>query len=374
MNIGIACPYSWDVPGGVGFHIRDLAEELIARGHSVSVIAPSEENEALPDYVVPVGASVAIPYNGSVARLSFGPRVNRAVRRWLREGNFDVLHVHEPFVPSVSMLALMSAECPVVSTHHTAMDRSRAFDLFSPVLRPILEKIQARIAVSQEARRTTVQYLGGDAFIIPNGVYTADFEVPRDARFTGTPDSPTFGFLGRLDEPRKGLPVLAAAAPLILRDYPQARFFVAGKGDEEAARQLFGEAAARVTFLGPVSDADKAAMLASVDLYVAPNTGGESFGIILIEAMSAGGFVLASDIPAFRAVLGGGTFGDHFANEDPEDLARAAVAALRDPQRRARVAQAGQAEAQRYDWSTVASQVFAVYETAVRTAQMEVEQ
>ncbi|MDK8782122.1 glycosyltransferase, partial [Actinotignum timonense] len=114
--------------------------------------------------------------------------------------------------------------------------------------------------------------------------------------------------------------------------------------------------------------------LASVDLYVAPNTGGESFGIILIEAMSAGGFVLASDIPAFRAVLGGGTFGDHFANEDPEDLARVAVAALHDPQRRARVAQAGQAEAQRYDWSTVASQVFAVYETAVRTAQMEVEQ
>ncbi|WP_311376929.1 glycosyltransferase family 4 protein [Actinotignum sanguinis] len=374
MNIGIACPYSWDVPGGVGFHIRDLAEELIARGHSVSVIAPSEENEALPDYVVPVGASVAIPYNGSVARLSFGPRVNRAVRRWLREGNFDVLHVHEPFVPSVSMLSLMSAECPVVSTHHTAMDRSRAFDLFSPVLRPILEKIQARIAVSQEARRTTVQYLGGDAFIIPNGVYTADFEVPRDARFTGTPDSPTFGFLGRLDEPRKGLPVLAAAAPLILREFPGARFFVAGKGDEEAARELFGAAGARVTFLGPVSDADKAAMLASVDLYVAPNTGGESFGIILIEAMSAGGFVLASDIPAFRAVLGGGTFGDHFANEDPEDLARVAVAALRDPQRRTRVAQAGQAEAQRYDWSTVASQVFAVYETAVRTAQMEVEQ
>ncbi|MDY5153747.1 phosphatidylinositol alpha-mannosyltransferase [Actinobaculum suis] len=372
MKIGIACPYSWDVPGGVQFHIRDLAEELIARGHTVSVIAPSEQEEELEDYVVPVGAAVPIRYNGSVARLSFGPRVNRAVRQWLRDGDFDVLHVHEPLVPSVAMLALMSADCAVVSTHHTSMERSRALDMFTPILRPLLEKIQARIAVSQEARRTIVDHLGGDAFIIPNGVYTSDFDVPADPRFTGTQDAPTVGFLGRLDEPRKGLPVLAAAAPLIEAEIPGVRFIVAGAGDLDAASKAFGTCSERVTFLGRVSDAEKAAMLASVDTYIAPNTGGESFGIILVEAMAAGAYVIASDIPAFQAVLGGGKFGALFSNENPHALAQTVISALRDPQHREEIAQAGKLESQRYDWQTVASQVLAVYETAIRTVRTEV--
>ena len=224
MRIGIACPYSWDVPGGVGIHIRDLAEELIRRGHEVGVVAPSEALESAPDYLTPTGSAIPVPYNGSIARLAFGPRVNREVRAWLRAGDFDVLHVHEPFVPSVSMLALMSSDCPVVSTFHTAMDRSRTFELFTPVLRPVLERIQARIAVSQEARRTAVQYLGGDAFVIPNGVYTQAFEnAERDARFAGTAEHPTIGFLGRLDEPRKGLPVVAQAFPLICEASPGVR-------------------------------------------------------------------------------------------------------------------------------------------------------
>ena len=101
MRIGIACPYSWDVPGGVGIHIRDLAEELIRRGHEVGVVAPSEALESAPDYLTPTGSAIPVPYNGSIARLAFGPRVNREVRAWLRAGDFDVLHVHEPFVPSV---------------------------------------------------------------------------------------------------------------------------------------------------------------------------------------------------------------------------------------------------------------------------------
>lgn len=372
MKIGIACPYSWDVPGGVGVHIRDLAEELISRGHDVRVIAPSEVHEGLPDYFTGTGAAVAIPYNGSVARLAFGPRVNRTVRAWLKDNDFDVVHVHEPFIPSVSMLVLMSAECPVVSTFHTATDRSRAFGAFTPVIRPVLEKIQARIAVSQEARRTAVQYLGGDAYIIPNGVFTASFsQAFPDPRFTGTEEAPTLGFLGRLDEPRKGLPLVAAAFGAIRREIPGVRLLVAGRGDIDQARGLFGEDADAVEFLGGVSDEDKAAMLASVDVYLAPNTGGESFGIILVEAMSAGAFVVASDIPAFRAVLGNGSYGVHFVNEDADDLARVVVGSLRDPQLRQRIAREAQSEAARYDWSTVASQVFAVYETAIATSRME---
>lgn len=374
MKIGIACGYSWDVHGGVQYHIRDLAKELIARGHDVSVIAPAE-NTPPEDFVCPVGAAVPVRYNGSVARLSFGPRVNREVRRWLKDGEFDVLHVHEPFTPSVSMLALMSAECPVVSTFHTAMDHSRMLTLAAPFIVPILDKIQARIAVSAEARRTAVQHLGGDAWVIPNGVFVRDLQIDApDPRFMGTPQAPTLAFLGRLDEPRKGLPVLAQAFGMIRAKHPGVRLLVAGKGDEDEARRMFGEHAGAVQFLGPVSDKDKALLLGSADAYVAPNTGGESFGIILVEAMSAGAFVVASDIPAFRAVLSDGEFGVHFLNEDPDDLARVVNAALDDPEGREQISRYAAEAAWRFDWGTVASHILSVYETAIRTAKIEVEE
>lgn len=373
MKIGIACGYSWDVPGGVQYHCRDLAQELIERGHEVSVIAPAEEEPA-EDFVYPVGAAIPIRYNGSVARLSFGPKVNREVRKWLADGDFDVLHVHEPFTPSVSMLALMSATSPVVSTFHTAMDRSRMLTMASGFIVPILDKIQARIAVSEEARRTAVQHLGGDAWIIPNGVFVKDMQIETlDERFTGTPDAPTLAFLGRIDEPRKGLPVVAKAFPAIREAYPGVRLLVAGRGETEVARAMFGEHAEAVEFLGGVSDEDKALLLGSADIYLAPNTGGESFGIILVEAMSAGAFVVASDIPAFRAVLSNGEFGAHFRNEDSADLASVVNASLADPERREQIAQAGAEAAWRFDWGTVASHILSVYETAIRTAQIEVD-
>ncbi|MDP9807154.1 phosphatidylinositol alpha-mannosyltransferase [Trueperella bonasi] len=374
MRIGIACGYSWDVPGGVQYHCRDLAQELIGRGHVVSVIAPAE-NTPEEEFVHPVGAAIPIRYNGSVARLSFGPKVNREVRKWLAEGEFDVLHVHEPFTPSVSMLALMSARTPVVSTFHTAMDRSRMLSLASPFIVPILDKIQARIAVSEEARRTAVQHLGGDAWIIPNGVFVADMQIDaRDDRFIGSSHAPTLAFLGRIDEPRKGLPVVAEAFPAIREQFPGVRLLVAGRGDTADARNLFGEHAQAVEFLGGISDREKALLLGSADVYLAPNTGGESFGIILVEAMSAGAFVVASDIPAFKAVLGDGQYGAHFRNEDPEDLARVVNEALADPNLRKQIAQAGSQEAWRFDWGTVASQILSVYETAIRTSRIEVDE
>lgn len=365
MKVGIACPYLWDIPGGVQFHIRDLAGELCSRGHQVSVITPAEDPSVLPEFAVSAGPAVSIPYNGSVARLAFGPRVNRHVRAWVHEGAFDVIHVHEPVIPSVSMMALLAADCPVVATFHAATDRSRALEVAAPMLRPLLEKISSRIAVSAEARRTAIQHLGGDAYIIPNGVFTKSFDVSPVEEFSSVPDQPTLAFLGRLDEPRKGLPLVAEAFPAILERFPRARLFVAGRGEQEAARARFGQAAQNVTFLGGISDEEKAQLLASVDLYLAPNTGGESFGIILIEAMSAGAYVLASNIPAFRAVLSNGSFGGLFENEDAASLARAAIDALEHPEKRAHIAQAGKREATRYDWATVASQVLAVYENAL---------
>ena len=362
MRIGIVCPYSLDVPGGVQNHVRDLAEALIASGHHVSVLAPSEDSD-LPPYVVSTGGSVAVPYNGSVARMSFGPVVAARVRRWLKEGQFDVLHLHEPATPSISLLALWAAECPVVATFHSSNVRSRALSASAAILRPSLEKINARIAVSEYARGTFVNHIGGEPVVIPNGVYVDQYRDAAPREEWRGPQG-TVAFVGRLDEPRKGFPLLAAAFGRVAADRPGLRLLVVGGGDIDRARGLIPEAARdQALFLGAVSDEDKAAALQTADVYVAPNTGGESFGIILVEAMAAGATVLASDIPAFTRVLGNGEYGVLFRSEDVEDLATSLAGLLDDPGRRTEIDEAGQVAVRRYDWSTVATQILQVYET-----------
>lgn len=368
LRVGIVCPYSFDVPGGVQFHVRDLAEALIGRGHSVSVLAPADDDTPIPGYMTSAGKAVPVRYNGSVARLAFGPLTAAKVRRWLEAGQFDVLHLHEPATPSLSMLALWIADGPVVATFHSSLVRSRSLQIAYPLVRQSLEKIGARIAVSEDARRTLVEHLGGDAVVIPNGVFVDAFRgTPADPRWAGTPEAPTVVFLGRLDEPRKGLPVLLGAVPEVRRAFPGARFLVAGRGDTgpDEVRELIGDDADAVEFLGGISDEDKARLLASADVYCAPQTGGESFGIVLVEAMSAGTAVLASDLGAFRRVLDDGEAGALFRTGDSADLARVLVGLLGDPGERARIAAAGAAAVPRYDWSTVTHQVLTVYEMAV---------
>jgi phosphatidylinositol alpha-mannosyltransferase len=365
MRVGLVCPYSFDVPGGVQFHVRDLAEHLIGLGHEVSVLAPADDDTPLPSYMTSAGRSVAVPYNGAVGRLVFGPVSARRTRKWVEAGRFDVLHVHEPIVPSVSLLALWAYDGPIVATFHTSNLRSRLMQSGYPLLRPSLEKIVARIAVSEDARRTVTTHLGGDAVVIPNGV---DVEVFSDAsvrpEWTGSAERPTIAFVGRIDEPRKGLPVLFEAVPQLLEQLPGARVLVAGLGNEDDARKLLPPRAQdAVTFLGMVSDPDKASLLRSVDVYVAPHTGRESFGIVLVEAMSAGAPVVASDIDAFRRVLEYGELGVLFPNGDATALTGTLTDLLRDEPRRAALRAAAAVGVRRYDWSVVALEVLAVYET-----------
>jgi phosphatidylinositol alpha-mannosyltransferase len=365
VRIGIVCPYSFDMPGGVQYHVRDLAEVFLAQGHHVSVLAPAAERTALPPYMVSAGRAVPVRFNGSVARLNLGPLAAARVSKWVESGEFDLIHLHEPITPSISVLALWAAEGPIVATFHSSTLRSRAYQAAYPIVRPSLEKITARIAVSEDARRTVTTHLGGDAVVIPNGVFVHRFDgaEPR-SDWLGTPARPTIAFLGRMEEPRKGMPVLGAALPNVLRDVPGLRVLVAGPGDpREVTSGLAPEVVAACEFLGPVSDEDKARLLKSVDLYVAPNTGGESFGIILIEAMSAGAPVLASDLPAFVRVLDGGAAGATFVNEDAGDLTRRLVELLGDPVRREELALRGRRRADVFDWSVVAADVMAVYET-----------
>lgn len=369
LRVGIVCPYSYDVPGGVQFHVRDLAEALIARGHTVSVLAPADDDTPIPEYMTAAGRAIPVRYNGAVARMTFGPVTAARVRKWLAAGEFDVLHLHEPVTPSLGMLALWIADGPIVATFHTALIRSRPLQMAYPLVRQSLEKISARIAVSEDARRTLVEHMGGDAVVIPNGVYVDAFTAATaDPRWTGTPERPTIAFLGRLDEERKGLPVLLGAVPQVLAEIPGARFLVAGRGETgpDEVRELLGdEAAAAVEFLGGISDEDKANLLASVDVYCGPQTGGESFGIVLVEAMSAGATVVASDLGAFSRVLDDGAAGVLFRTGDSADLAATLVRVLRDADLRAKVSAHALEVVRQYDWATVTDQVLAVYEMVV---------
>ena len=195
MRIGIVNPYSWDVPGGVGFHIRDLALKFRSRGHDVRVLTPSTSGD-LPEWITSVGASVPIPFNGSVANISVKPTTLKRTRRWLSLNDFDVVHVHEPVVPSASMAAAMLSRAPLVGTFHAALDRSLSRTIASAPMRLYMERIGVRIAVSEEARRTLIEHHGGDAVIIPNGVETASFRAATPlARWQASADRPVIVFL-----------------------------------------------------------------------------------------------------------------------------------------------------------------------------------
>ncbi len=365
MRVGIVCPYSLDVAGGVQSHVLDLARALVRLGHHVDVLAAAADDTPVPPYVTRAGRAVGIPYNGSVARLTFGPVSLARVRRWVREGRFDVVHLHEPTAPSLSMLALTVLDGPVVATFHTSTPRSRTMTFFQPLLRPLLERVTARIAVSPLARQVYVEHLGGDAVEIPNGVDVALFAGAQPLRpRTGG----TVGFVGRYTEPRKGMPLLLEALRPLVPDRPDLRLLVVGRGDAEELRRLAGPALTdRIDLLGAVDEPGKVAALASMDVLATPNTGGESFGVVVAEGLAAGVPVVASDIEAFRRVLDTptGPAGLLLPPGATAAWTRGLAALLDDPERRATLAAAGRARVVDFDWTTVAAQVLRVYEVAV---------
>lgn len=350
MRIGIVCPYSFDQPGGVQAHVLDLGSTLIAQGHDVQVLGPATQAADVPEFVVRGGRSIPIPYNGSVARLALGPQVIARTKRFIREGRFDLLHIHEPNSPSYSLVALALAHGPIVATYHASASTSAVLRIVLPFLRPSLEKIRGSIAVSELARRWQVEMVGGDPVLIPNGV---DISA-----FNGTPDMdpPEIVFLGRLDEPRKGLDIFLDAVAGITQPV---KVTVIGAGDH---RRL-SSSSPPVEFVGRVSDVRKAEILGRASIYVAPNTGSESFGIVLVEAMAARCAVVASDLEAFRAVCG--SAGHYFPTGNAVALRTELNRLLAHPEERRAAGDNGRRQAEQYDWSHVSRKIMAVYETVV---------
>lgn len=362
-RIGLVCPYGWDTPGGVQAHIADLAEYLIAHGHEVSVLAPVVNEEDLPSYVVSAGKPTSIPYNGAVAQILFGPIAYLRVRQWISQGNFDLLHLHEPAIPSISFLACVAAEGPMVGTFHVSSKKQKAIYAIGPIIEPVIEKLTARIAVSEAARSTLTEHLATDAVIVPNGIYAQRYATGRvRPEWSGN----VIGFMGRFEEPRKGLHVLVDALPEIIRSIPDIRVLVAGPGDSSKfLESVPTNLRSRFEFLGRISEGEKADFLHSIGIYCAPNTGGESFGIILAEALAAGAVVVASDIPAFDALLGHGKYGALFTSEDSFSLSSSVIELLKNAERRQQLSHDGKIHGATFDWDLVAERIYEVYEMAM---------
>lgn len=357
MRIALVCPYAWDRYGGVQTHVRSLAAALRRRGRDVVVIAPSagEVGKQEPGVRI-VGRTLPVPANGSVAPLAFGPLAAAAMRRQLREFDPDVVHIHEPLIPSLSLLALWNAKAPVVGTFHAAAESSAGYRLARPVLERAVRRIVVRTAVSNAARALADEYFPGDFRITPNGIDIERFERASAMTLTEAPHSVLF--FSRLEK-RKGLAVLIrAAAELSDLDL---ELVVAGAGPQErTARALARSLGVNARFLGRVDEADVAGVFRSATVYCAPGLGGESFGIVLLEAMASGVAVVCSDLPGFREVAGG--VAELVPAGDPHALADVMRHLLADERRRAEMGAASRERAARYDWNVLVRDVEEIYE------------
>lgn len=296
MRIGIVCPYSLTLPGGVQGQVLALARALRQHGHEVRVLGPCDGPP--PDAgVTPLGDSIPTAANGSMAPIAPDPAAQLRTIRALRDERFDVVHLHEPLAPGVTMTALMFKSQPLVGTFHAAGD-SAAYRWLNPLVRWMAGRLDLRCAVSADARDMAVRALGGDYTLVFNGV-----EVGPYAKATPWPtEGPTILFLGR-HEPRKGLAVLLEA----MKELPSAvRLWVASDGPETAALRAQSAGDVRVEWLGRISEEEKAARLRAADVFCAPSLGGESFGVVLLEAMAAHTPVVASDLPGYANVARAG--------------------------------------------------------------------
>jgi phosphatidyl-myo-inositol alpha-mannosyltransferase len=364
VRIALVSPYDLGVPGGVQSHVVSLAAALRAGDDEVVIVAPGDGRTDDGGYAG-TGASLRVPFNGSVAPIGPGALSAARTRRYLAEIRPDVIHVHEPLVPAVGLTAARCPLAPVVGTFHAWSSDVRAYRIARPLGRRVLHGLAATLAVSRAAAEYHAAALGvaTDRFeVVPNGVAVARFaEVPepgarRDA------ERPTLLFVGRL-EPRKGLGTLIQAFIRLRADRPGVRLLIVGEGPERARCEAVLPGALRedVRFLGRVSDQELVAAYAQADLYVSPALGGESFGIVLLEAMAAGRPVVASDIPGYRSVVTPDRDGVLVAPGDPASLAAAIGALLENPDRRAAMARAGRRTAAAHDWEVVAERLRAVY-------------
>jgi phosphatidylinositol alpha-mannosyltransferase len=340
MRVCLVCPYSWSVPGGVQSHVAGLAAALRDLGEEVEILAPAD---GPAEGILPLGRSLPVPSNGSVQRVALSPAAVARTARLVRSRGYDVVHVHEPFLPAACLTAVAAARVPVVATAHMYRRALLWYAVFAPLVRLAVRRVDVLLAVSAAAAEYARRGTGRPAEIVPNGIDYAWLAslYGRDRR------GGRILFVGR-DEPRKGLRVLLDA---FHRLPGEPRLVLVGP------QGSFGE---RVRALGRLAEADLRCELARADVLVAPSLGGESFGLVLLEAMAAGLPVVASDIPGYRELVPGEA-GRLVPPADPDALAAALEGLLADSELRRRLGEAGRRAAAAYAWPRVAQRVLDAY-------------
>jgi phosphatidylinositol alpha-mannosyltransferase len=374
VKICLVSPYDYTHPGGVSEHVRHLADHLRARDHRVTVMAPSSEVDDDNDIAgyVRIGRSVPVPGNGSVARVALSFHLVRRVRQLLDAEGFDVLHYHEPLVPALPITALRFHRGANVGTFHAYQRRNLGYYYGRPFLAHYFKRLHSCIAVSAPARDFVCRYFAGDYHIVPNGIEGSRFRTGLEPLSElRSPGKATVLFVGRLEQ-RKGLPTLLDAYAEVRRRRRDVRLVVVGDGGMRWGyeRYVESEGIPDVAFLGHVDAALLPRCYASADIFCSPALGGESFGIVLLEAMSTGVPVLASDIPGFRQVISSGRDGMLLPRDDSEAWARAILDLLGDRGRARRMAEQGLVTAGRYDWGRIVDDVLEVYSEARARARL----
>ena len=371
MRIALVCPYDWTRPGGVQAHVAQLATQL-SESHEVAVFAPHRRRAyptASAPRVVDVGRPFALPYNRSVAPVALAPTAGLRVVRQVARFAPDVTHVHEPLSPMVSSAVTSFARRPLIATFHSWSDRDRIYRMMAPIGRRLARRLDVKVAVSPAAQVYAAEALGlaiGSFRVVPNGVDVARFANAQPLDDLRDPERPLLLFVGRL-EPRKGLDVLVRAFLRIRAAIPKARLCVVGDGPQRARCQQMIPSSIRhdALFVGHVDETEKPRYFASADLFIAPNVGGESFGIVLLEAMAAGVPVVASDIPGFRTVMRDGRQGRFVRPGDAAALADGVLTLLSNDKLRRAMSTEGHRRAAEYDWPEVADRLEKLYRSLV---------
>ena len=365
LKIGIVCPYDYCFPGGVVQHISYLAHHFLRMGHPVKVIAPCSRRGVsyFGEEVIPIGRPWPWPNSGSIARIPVTPWLGLQVRRVLDAEQFDILHIHEPYTPMLAWSALNESHSPIVATFHAYHTKARGYWIGKPILLRIQKKLQRKIAVSGPALVFVSRHLPSDYVIIPNGVDTERFCCGARPRPDLSDGKLNILFVGRLEK-RKGVPYLLSAFAEVKKELPQARLILAGPGKllrAEYEKTVEEKGLDDVQFPGFVPDAELPGYYRSAHVFCAPATHGESFGIVLLEAMASGVPVVASDIDGYNSVVVDGQDGLLVPPRNPESLARTLVAILKDGPLRQQLSRAGVAKAQQHSWANIAHRVMNCY-------------
>lgn len=371
MKIALVSPYDYPYPGGVTEHISHLAAEFRRRGHEVHIMAPqsaSGREHATAEIIHAVGSVVPVPANGSVARISVSLRLSRQVKEVLERERFDVVHLHEPLLPALPVTVLRHSKTVNIGTFHAFAQSNYGYFYGKPILKYFLGKLHGKIAVSPPARDFVSEYFPGQYEIIPNGIDYDRFAGVAPRPGSCFEDGPNILFVGRLEK-RKGLKYLLRAMVGVWQQFPTARLTVVGSGPllEDYKRLVEVKQLDKVCFAGFVSTEDLPKYYQNCDIFCAPSTGQESFGIVLLEAMAAGRPIVASDIQGYRFVVNNGTQGLLTPPQDEQSLALALVRLLSDGELRAKMGEAGKLRAQEFSWDKVAGRVLTYYEKVIAT-------